>query len=143
MQGQGDIRDDCNKEDRSWALLRKDLRNKVLARIDPKRCVESIMSEPVITIKEDDFLSEAFYRMLKHQIHRLAVVDDQNNLLGLLNGTDIMRFQTDTALYFIKDLEAAVSINDIKLISNKMTEYVTELFRAEISKRYKTDFLSQ
>jgi len=112
----------------------KDLRNKVLAPgLDPTKVrIESIMSEPVITIKEDDFLSEAFYKMLKHQIHRLAVVDDQSGLLGLLNGTDIMRFQTDTALYFIRDLEAAVSITDIKLISNKMTEYVTELFRAEI-----------
>jgi CBS domain-containing protein len=123
------------KEDRFVGIVTdKDLRNKVLARgLDPTKVrVESIMSEPVITIKEDDFLSEAFYKMLKHQIHRLAVVDDQNALLGLLNGTDIMRFQTDTALYFIKDLEAAVSINDIKLISNKMTEYVTELFRAEI-----------
>ena len=51
--------------------------------MDPTKVrIESIMSEPVITIKEDDFLSEAFYKMLKHQIHRLAVVDDQNGSPG-------------------------------------------------------------
>ncbi len=35
------------------------------------------------TLKEDDFLSEAFYKMLKHQIHRLAVVDDQDTVLTI------------------------------------------------------------
>jgi CBS domain-containing protein len=112
----------------------KDLRNKVLARgLDPTRVpIESIMSEPVITIKEEDFLSEAIYRMLKNQIHGLAVIDDQYRILGLINDTDIMRFQTDTALYFMKDLEAALTIEDIKLINNKMLEYVANLFKAEI-----------
>jgi len=36
----------------------------------------------VVTIKEEDFLSEAVYKMLKNRIHRLAVVDDKGELLG-------------------------------------------------------------
>jgi CBS domain-containing protein len=123
-----------NKDRFVGIVTDKDLRNKVLARgLDPTRVrIESIMSEPVITIKEDDFLSEAIYKMLKNQIHRLAVIDDQNGLLGLINDTDIMRFQTDTALYFMKDLEAAANINDIRQINNKMLEYVADLFKADI-----------
>lgn len=112
----------------------RDLRDKVLAEgLDPRRVrVESIMSYPVVTIKEEDFLSEAVYKMLKNRIHRLAVVNDQGELLGVITDTDIIKFQTDISLYFMKDLEAAGSVADVRSISQKMIEHITTLFNAEI-----------
>jgi CBS domain-containing protein len=112
----------------------KDLRDKVLALgLDPTRVyVSSIMTEPLIAIKEDDFLSEAVYKMLKNNIHRLAVVDDAGSLLGVITDTDIIKFQTDTALYFMRDLEAARNVDDVKAINDKMIDYIEKLFKAEI-----------
>lgn len=112
----------------------RDLRNKVMARgLDPARVyVSSIMTEPLITIKEDDFLSEAVYKMLKNNIHRLAVVNDAGRLLGVITDFDIIKFHTDTALYFMRDLEAAGDMSDLTMINNKMTDYVGKLFKAEI-----------
>ncbi|MBA4418968.1 MAG: signal transduction protein [Syntrophus sp. (in: bacteria)] len=115
-------------------LTDKDLRNKVLAcGLDPTRTrISSIMSTPVITVNEEDFLSEAIYKMMKNQIHRLAVVGEGGGLVGILSDTDIIRFHTDSALFFIKDLEGARCIDDIKLINDKMFEYVAELFKSDI-----------
>jgi CBS domain-containing protein len=112
----------------------RDLRDKVLALgLDPTKVfVSSILNEPLISIKEDDFLSEAVYKMLENNIHRLAVVDDGGGLLGVITDTDIIKFQTDTALYFMRDLEAARNMDDVKTINNKMTDYIGKLFKAEI-----------
>ena len=112
----------------------RDLRDKVLARgLDPTKVfVSSIMTEPLLTIKEDDFLSEAVYKMLKNNIHRLAVVDEAGGLLGVITDTDIIKFQTDTALYFMRDLEAARNVGDVRVINNKMVDYIGKLFKAEI-----------
>jgi CBS domain-containing protein len=112
----------------------RDLRDKVLAKgLDPTKVyVSSIITEPLISIKEDDFLSEAVYKMLQNNIHRLAVVDDVGSLLGVITDRDILKFQTDTALYFMRDLEAARDMDDIKAINNKMVDYIGKLFKAEI-----------
>lgn len=112
----------------------RDLRDKVLAmELDPTKVyVSSILSEPLISIREDDFLSEAVYKMLKNNIHRLAVVNDTGNLLGVITDTDIIKFQTDTALYFMRDLEDARNISDVKVINDKMIDYIGTLFKAEI-----------
>ncbi len=112
----------------------RDLRDKVLAQgLDPRLVrVESIMSYPVLTIREEDFISEAVYKMLKNRIHRLAVVDEKAECLGVLTDTDIIKFQTDTSLYFMKDLEAARTIQDIKYVNDRMTEHISGLFNAEV-----------
>jgi CBS domain-containing protein len=111
-----------------------DLRDEVLGKgLDPTKVyVSSIMTEPLIAIKEDDFLSEAVYKMLDNNIHRLAVVDESGSLLGVITDTDIIKFQTDTALYFMRDLEAARNMDDVKAINNRMIDYIGKLFKAEI-----------
>lgn len=111
----------------------RDLRNKVLAKgLDPSLVyLSSIMSEPLIKVKEEDFLSEAVYKMLKNCIHRLVVVDEGGKLLGVITDTHIIRFHADASLYFMKDLESASSMDDIKLINNNMLKYITNLFNAQ------------
>lgn len=115
----------------------RDLRTKILTPgLDPGTTkVESIMSSPVITVKEQDFLSEAVYRMLKNNIHRLAVVDDGGAFLGIITDADIIKFQTDTALYFMKDLEAATDISTVRAINRRMVEHIDNLFKAEVKPR--------
>lgn len=111
-----------------------DLRDKVLAKgLDPTKVnIASIMTKPLIVIKEDDFLSEAVFKILKSNIHRLAVVDDRGDLLGVISDTDILKFQADNSLFFMRDLEDAQNIDDLKSINNKMTDYIGSLFKEEI-----------
>jgi CBS domain-containing protein len=115
----------------------RDLRDKVIAGdLNPYRTkAESIMSFPVVTIKEDDFLSEAVHKMLKNNIHRLPVVNDLGEFLGVITNGDIIRFQTDTALYFMNDLEAATSVSDVRELNKRMVEHIGSLFKAEVKPR--------
>lgn len=45
----------------------------------------------VITIKETDNIAKAAQLMIKHNIRHLIVVDDENNLVGVISIRDIMK----------------------------------------------------
>lgn len=55
---------------------------------------EDVMTSPVITIEEDDLLSQGVRLMLTHGVKRLPVVDARGKLTGMLSRIDI--FQTIT-----------------------------------------------
>ncbi len=54
-----------------------------------------MMSREVISIKPDQSLESAATLMVKHNINRLPVVDDQENLVGIVSRRDIMKHLYD------------------------------------------------
>jgi CBS domain-containing protein len=101
----------------------RDLRNliaEVGSRIDTLTAGE-IMKTGLITIRTNDFLFKAIFLMAKHNIHRLAVVDESDRLYGVITDTDLLRIQTRTPLYLVQEIEAATSIEELGIISGKMT----------------------
>ncbi|MDH7508205.1 MAG: CBS domain-containing protein [Methanomassiliicoccales archaeon] len=54
--------------------------------------VAEVMSTPVITIKPDDKLSDAFKIMGERNIRHLPVVDDDGGLVGYLTWKDMFKF---------------------------------------------------
>lgn len=61
--------------------------NYLLARLK----VKEIMSKDVITIHPQETIKEAATRMYEKKIGALPVVDDKNNLVGILTESDIFR----------------------------------------------------
>jgi len=94
----------------------RDLRNKVVSRgIDPGTLtVRDIMNAPLIVIAEDDFLFEALYRMSRHNIHRIGVVDGDGRLTGIVTDSDIVRLQSNTPQQLIRAIEEAGSVQALR-----------------------------
>jgi len=63
------------------------LRNKVLKGV----AVRDIMSSPVITVKSYDSIETAAKTMAKHKIKRLAILEEDGSLAGVLSISDINR----------------------------------------------------
>jgi CBS domain-containing protein len=55
--------------------------------------VEDCMSSPAITVYEHDNLEKVFQLMLENRLSRLPVVNDDNQLLGMLSISDLLRSQ--------------------------------------------------
>ncbi|WP_296225636.1 CBS domain-containing protein [Ralstonia sp. UBA689] len=53
--------------------------------------VAEVMTRGVLTIREHAIISEALRTMLGHGLHRLAVIDDQQRLIGMLTLDDTIR----------------------------------------------------
>ena len=53
--------------------------------------VKDVMTDKCICLKQDDTLEKAALVMLKERISGIMILDDEENLVGLLSETDIMR----------------------------------------------------
>ena len=82
--------------------------------------VRDIMKTALITIRSRDFLFKAIFVMAKHNIHRLIVIDERDQLAGVITDTDLLRIQTRSPLYLVQEIESAASVDQLRLIGQKM-----------------------
>ena len=74
-------------------ITERDIVYKVLAKgSDPYKInAEDIMSKPLRVVKPDTTIEEAAKAMRENRIKRLPVVNDDNELIGILSEGDIMK----------------------------------------------------
>ncbi|MBN1169829.1 CBS domain-containing protein [Candidatus Micrarchaeota archaeon] len=74
-------------------ITERDLVRRVIARdVDPKSLkVEKIMSMPLKAVKPDSSIEDAAKAMKDNKVKRLAVVNQDNTLVGIVSEGDIMK----------------------------------------------------
>jgi acetoin utilization protein AcuB len=58
--------------------------------------VRDVMNSKVVTIRPDDSLGAAAQSMLENRVGALPVVDDKDDLLGIITETDLLRCMAHT-----------------------------------------------
>ena len=71
--------------------------------------VQDVMQTDLITIRRQDYLFKAIFKMARHNIHRLVVVHDDGSLAGVVTNSDLLRIQSHCPLYLSQVIEAAES----------------------------------
>lgn len=77
-----------------------------------KTSIEAVMIKDVITINQDRFLEDASLLMFKHDIGCLPVVDDQNNVVGILTSNDVLSAFIQMLGYQEKGCRVCVEVKD-------------------------------
>ncbi|MBI5227074.1 CBS domain-containing protein [Candidatus Micrarchaeota archaeon] len=74
-------------------ITERDLVHKILAQSKDgqKMMVEEVMSKPLRVIKSSTTIEEAAKAMRENKIKRLPVVNEHNELIGILSENDIMK----------------------------------------------------
>lgn len=80
---------------------------------------QDIMS-PAICVKENELLTEAVHLMLKKNIKRLPVTDDQGKLTGILSRMDIFRTITNQMPDWDAIRKQNIPVGDLKYVSDIM-----------------------
>lgn len=108
----------------------RDLRNKVIApgKNPDSLVARDIMSAPLIVVNEDDFLFEALYRMSRHRIHRVCVVNADGRLTGVITDSDILNLQTRSPQKVLREIEEASDIKDLARMHLQIQDLVLHLF---------------
>ncbi len=119
----------CEDDEPTGIVTDRDLRNKVVAQgLDPTTIeAREIMTSPLLTVSENDFIFEALYRISKHGIHRICVVDQDERLSGIITVTDIMRLQTHSPQKLVRDIDQAATLEDLKLYHIQIQDLVLHL----------------
>lgn len=102
----------------------RDLRDVIAGRYDeiPHLAACDIMNAGVISIRGTDYIFKAIFLMVRHNIHRLLVLDENDQLVGVITDTDLFRIQTQSPLYLIQEIEAAATIGQLTQIGLKLTD---------------------
>ncbi len=86
--------------------------------------VRDVMHVGVITVRHSAYVFEAIFKMAKNNLHRLAVVDEHQDLIGIINATDLLIQQTRSPLYLAQEIQTAESFADLQRISGSILEMV-------------------
>jgi len=51
-----------------------------------------VMIQPVVTVKEHDFVQEVVEKMIQHRLNHLPVVNEQNEILGCVSTENLLKW---------------------------------------------------
>lgn len=87
-----------------------------------KTSVDAIMIRDVITIHEDRFLEDAALLMFKHDIGCLPVINDNNEVVGILTSNDVLSSFLDILGYRESGSRVCVEVKDELGTIGKLSE---------------------
>lgn len=105
-----------------------DLRNRVVAGKHPiDNPVYEIMSSPLTTIPDQALLFEAILLVKEKGISHLAVSDRKGDIIGFFSNKDLIEVQRNSISFLIQEINNAKTIDNLKIIHNKMPGLVKTL----------------
>ena len=86
--------------------------------------VRGNMTHGLITIRRQDYVFEAVFKMARNNINLLGVVDDEGKLVGTITDTDLLKIQTYTPLFLHQEIETAHSIDQLRALGVRLLDMV-------------------
>lgn len=119
----------CDEGKPVGIITDRDLRNKVVAKgVDPNQLtVAAIMTSPLITIGEQEFLFEALHRISRHGIHRIVVTGNGCGLVGIITDSDILRLQANSPQGLVRRIEEADTVASLRELHQEVQRLVSHL----------------
>jgi len=106
----------------------QDFRNKVVAdELKISNPISDIMSSPLISIQEHSTVFEAFIKIVKAEIKHLAVINNENDAIGVISNSDLINAQGKLPFLFIKEINKAVSYKEISKKQKQLPQSISTL----------------
>jgi CBS domain-containing protein len=86
--------------------------------------VQDVMHSGVSTVRHVAYVFEAIFKMAKNNIHRLAVIDEKQQIVGMINATDLLSQQTRSPLYLTQEIETAETFEELQRINGRIMQMV-------------------
>jgi len=121
-----------------------DFRDKIiLNRMDFDEPIKNITSFGLKTIHQDEFLFNAQLQMNKFNIKRLIVVDDNENITGILDLISLTSFFASHTYSVILELDNTQNVEELKSASEKFIRVIRVLYAKGVKVRYISKIVSQ
>lgn len=101
-------------------ITQHDLCAKVIAQgLDVNTQVVEIMSTDIISLDHNAYIFEAMLLMLRYNVHHLPILKNKQPI-GLIEVTDIIRYESQNSLLFVSSIFQQNSIEDLIMLSNQL-----------------------
>nr|WP_320015010.1 DUF294 nucleotidyltransferase-like domain-containing protein [uncultured Desulfobacter sp.] len=106
----------------------QDFRNKVVAAdLNISNPISNIMSSPLIGIPEYSSVFEAFIKIMKTGVKHLAVINNENDAIGVISNSDLINAQGKLPFLFIKEINKAVSYEEVSKKQKQLPQSIYTL----------------
>jgi CBS domain-containing protein len=105
------------------------LRAVVVEHADPGQTIERLVSEKYNVVDADDYLFDVIYQMVKHKTDHIVVVD-RERAVGVITGSDLLKFESREILSLLKNIDGAPSIDDLRPMRSQV-DRTLKTFMAE------------
>ncbi|MCG6910090.1 MAG: DUF294 nucleotidyltransferase-like domain-containing protein [Deltaproteobacteria bacterium] len=124
-------------------LTEKDLTRKVVVYAwDVNRPVSEVMSFPVHTISSQALVFEALMKMMQEGIRHLAIMDSDEEVVGILSNRDILAAQGQSPVFLIRELVNAASMEEIINRHDRLPKQVRSLITSGAQAKNLTRFIT-
>jgi len=89
--------------------------------------VDDIAIFPLLTVNKEDYLFDAFSLLIKKNIKRIGVVDNDNNMIGILEQIDILSHFANHTYVVDSKIKKAANIVDLRQASIELINTITTL----------------
>ncbi|SJN56464.1 Hypoxic response protein 1 [Vibrio ruber DSM 16370] len=119
---------DCHDDKPQLGIITdRDLCSRVLANaISPQRPIREVMTTELLTLDHNAYVYEAMMVMLRHKIHHLPILKE-NKPLGILETTDLVRYQSQNSLLLVSSIFHQNSVDDLVTIAEQVKDSFVRL----------------
>jgi PAS domain S-box-containing protein len=106
----------------------RDIRKRVVAAgADYDRPVFEIMTSPVIIIRDNTLIFDAFLAMYENATRHLAVADHDNKVISLISSEELLQVQRHSSSFLLKEINNTASVEEIVPIQQRLSFIVKAL----------------
>jgi signal-transduction protein with cAMP-binding, CBS, and nucleotidyltransferase domain len=108
-------------------LTEQDITRRIAYRAPPDMFVETVMTEPVVTVQSHRLLYHAIATLLRHDLQQLPVVDGQGRLIGILYQRDVLAVASHGLMDQIERLSHEGTVEGLKEVKAAQIELAQAL----------------
>ena len=105
--------------------------------------VKDIATFPLLTVKNDDYLFEALTILIKKNIKRVGVVNDNYEMIGILEQIDVLSHFANHTYVIDSKIKKAKSIDDLKDASKNLLDIIKALHSKGVKVNHISNLIGQ
>lgn len=113
-------------------LTEQDIVRRAAFRADPRTPVQEVMSQPVVTIRDDDFLYHAIARMRRAGLRHMPAISATGAVAGMVHLDDAMAVATEGRLAQLDSLTHADTPGGMRAVKAAQVGLAEELFAENV-----------
>lgn len=114
-------------------LTERDVTQRITFRADPDTPVDSLMTSPVRTIGEGEYLYRAIAMMRRQGVRHMPVVDRAGHIAGVLDLHDAVAVATERLMRQIDRLTVEGTIDGLRAVKTAQVQLAQELFDESVA----------
>ncbi len=113
-------------------ITEQDVVRKIAFRISPETKVSKIMTAPVVTIQNTDYLYHAVAFMRRRGLRHIPVLNEEDLVCGMLSLTEALSFLSERTLELMRLLTHEATLDGLREVKAAQVELAEALFQDNI-----------